>query len=70
MLLKAFLDFKFIYHQEIIPGRIQALKLNICDHDLLFINVYGPNNDDASFYETLYELLGQKRKKKRIPYRR
>ena len=36
-----------------------SLKLNLCEHDVLFINVYGPNNDDASFYETPYEFFGQ-----------
>ena len=36
-----------------------SLKLNLCEHDVLFINVYGPNTDDTSFYETPYEFLGQ-----------
>ena len=53
------LQFKLIYHKEIIPGKIQALKLNIDDHDIVLINVYGPNNDDASFFETLYDFLGE-----------
>ena len=53
------LQFKLIYHKEIIPGKNQALKLNIDDHDIVLINVYGPNNDDASFFETLYDFLGE-----------
>ena len=47
------LQFKLIYHKEIIPGKIQALKLNIDDHNVILINVYGPNNDDGSFFRFL-----------------
>ena len=50
ILVKKSLQFKLINHKEIIPGKIQALKLNIDDHDIVLINVYGPNNDDASFF--------------------
>ena len=59
ILVENSLQFKLIYHKEIIPGKIQALKLNIDDHDVVLINVYGPNNDDASFSETLYDFLGE-----------
>ena len=59
ILVKKSSQFKLIYHKEIIPGKIQALKLNIDDHDVVLINVYGPNNDDASFFETLYDFLGE-----------
>ena len=60
ILVENSLQFKLIYHKEIIPGKIQALKLNIDDHDIVLINVYGPNNDDASFFfETLYDFLGE-----------
>ena len=44
---------------KLIPGKIQALKINIDDHDYVLINVYGPNNDDASFFETLFDFLGE-----------
>ena len=50
------LQFKLIYHKEIIPGKIQALKLNIDDHDVILVNVYGPNNDDGSFFDSLYDF--------------
>ena len=59
ILVENSLQFKLIYHKEIIPGKIQALKVNIDDHDIVLINVYGPNNDDASFFETLYDFLGE-----------
>ena len=45
-----------IYHKEIIPGKSQALKID--DHDVVLINVYDPNNDDASCFEILYDFLG------------
>ena len=35
-LVKQSLKFKFIYHKEIIPGKIQAIKFNIDDHDIVF----------------------------------
>ena len=59
ILLEKSLQFKLIYHKEIIPGKIQALKLNLDDHDIVLINIYGPNNDDVSFFETLYDFLGE-----------
>ena len=42
-LVKQSLKFKFIYHKEIIPGKIQALKLNIDARDIVFVNIYGPS---------------------------
>ena len=53
------MQFTLIYHKEIIPGKIQALKLNIDDRDVILLNIYGPNNDDASFFETLFDFLGE-----------
>ena len=58
-IVKRSLHFNLIYHKEIIPGKIQALKLNIDDKDIVFLNIYGPNNDDAAFFETLYDFLGE-----------
>ena len=50
-LVKQSLKFKFIYiyHKEIIPGKIQAKNLNIDDHDIVFVNINGPNTDDVAF---------------------
>ena len=53
------MQFTLIYHKEIIPGKIQALKLKIDDRDVILLNIYGPNNDDASFFETLFDFLGE-----------
>ena len=61
--MKKSLQFKLIYHKEIIPGKIQALKLNIDDHDVVLINVYGPNNDDASFLKSFMIFLEKTMKK-------
>ena len=35
ILIEKSLQFKLIYHKEIIPGKIQALKLNLGDHDIV-----------------------------------
>ena len=51
------LQFDLIYHKEIIPGKIQALKMNIDYHTIVLINVYDPNNDDVSFFDKLYDFL-------------
>ena len=48
-LVKQSLKFKLIYHKEIIPKKIQAIKLNIDDHGIVFVNIYGPNTDDVAF---------------------
>ena len=44
---------------EIIHGKIQVLKMNIDDHNIVLINVYGPNNDDVFFFDKLYDFLGE-----------
>ena len=49
-LVKQSLKFKFIYHKEIIPGKIQAIKLTIDDRDIVSVNIYGPNTDDDAFF--------------------
>ena len=38
ILLNRALDFTLVYHKEILPGIIQALKINIYDHDMIFLN--------------------------------
>ena len=38
---------------------MQALKLELDDRAIVLININGPNNDDASFFETLYDHLGE-----------
>ena len=59
IIVRKSLQFKLIYHKEIIPGKMQALKLELDDRAIVLINIYGPNNDDASFFETLYDHLGE-----------
>ena len=44
-------------YKEIITGRMQALDLVINDKEITIINIYGPNNDNAHFYQTLNEYL-------------
>ena len=43
-------NYKFdVFVDEQATGKIEGLKLNIDDHDVVLINVHGPNNNDASF---------------------
>ena len=46
-------DYDFVEHIEIIPGKIQALKVKMYERNVVFINVYGPNADDKTFFELL-----------------
>ena len=59
ILFRANVHFKLIDYKEIIEGRIQTLKLNIDDTDIILINVYGPNKEDSNFYSVLENLLKQ-----------
>ena len=46
------------YH-DIIKGRMQSLKLNICEKDYIFINVYAPNNstDNINFLSKIEDFV-------------
>ena len=50
-------DYDFVEHIEIIPGKIQALKFKMYERNVVFINVYGPNADDKTFFELLSNFL-------------
>ena len=66
ILVKKSLQFKLIYHNDIIPRKIHALKLNIDDHDVVLTIAFGPNNDHASLFETLFDFLGENDKEEYI----
>lgn len=40
-------------------GRFLALQLKIADKKILLINVYGPNEDDPTFFHSIFEFLNQ-----------
>ena len=42
-----------ISHQEIIPGRLQALEVVIENRSLTLINIYGPNKDNTYIFDKL-----------------
>ena len=44
------LDYNVKKHTEIIPGKLQALRLKIFDCNITYINIYGPNKDDKAFF--------------------
>ena len=50
-------DYDFVEHIEIIPGKIQALKVKMYERNVVFINVYGPNADDKTFFELLCNFI-------------
>ena len=51
------LDYNVKEHTEIIPGKLQALRVKTFDRNITYINIYGPNNDDKSFFELLNKYL-------------
>ena len=51
------LSCKIIKHEELIVGRLHTLELEINDHTITIINVYGPNTDDTSVFKKLEEYL-------------
>ena len=44
---------KILEYKEVKIGRIQRLKIEINDITYTLFNIYGPNNDDATFYHNL-----------------
>ena len=42
---------------EIIVSRQASIDIKIHESQLTLINVYGPNIDDSSFYETLQSFI-------------
>ena len=51
------LDYNVKEHTEIIPGKLQALRVKMFDRNITYLNIYGPNNDDKSFFELLNKYL-------------
>ena len=50
---------KFISHTEIIVGRIQKVEAEINGQRYNLFNIYGPNDDDAVFFDILNNELTQ-----------
>ena len=44
-------------HTEIVPGRVQALDITICEKEIVIINVYGPNEDDINMFNDILTYL-------------
>lgn len=40
-------------YTEIIIGRLQAVEITFNDKDLVILNIYGPNTDDVTHFDTL-----------------
>ena len=50
-------EIQFIEHNEIIVGRLQVLKLLVNNNKIAIINIYAPNNDDITFFNTLENTI-------------
>ncbi len=37
-------------YEELIPGRLQIMKVKLQDSTITLINIYGPNTDDITFF--------------------
>ena len=57
ILVNSNFNYKIIEHTEIIKGRLQSLKLNINDKYFLFLNVYGPNNENTDFLSYIEQFI-------------
>ena len=44
-------------YTEIITGRLQAVEVTINDKDLVILNIYGPNTDDVTHFNSLETYL-------------
>ena len=59
ILFSSNVNFKVIENIEVITGRIQVLKINLNDMEVVLINVYGPNKDDKHFFLELEKVIKQ-----------
>ena len=57
ILLNSNFTYKVVEYKNIIDGRLQSLKLVINDKEYTFLNVYGPNNDNVDFFNTLEKYV-------------
>ena len=48
-----------IKHNDIITGRLQAIDIQYNDIDMTIINIYGPNNDEPTFFDSLNNYIIQ-----------
>ena len=46
-------------HIEIIPGRVQALEMTICEKEVIILNIYGPNDDDVTVFNNILTYLNE-----------
>lgn len=46
-------------HIEIIPGRVQALEMTICEKEVIILNIYGPNDDDETVFNNILTYLNE-----------
>ena len=59
ILFNSDVTFTLLEYKEIISGRLQVLKINISEIDIVLINIYGPNKDDLNFFNTVETVIKQ-----------
>jgi exonuclease III len=59
ILLKQELNATVIKHTDISTGCLQALELEINEKNIIVINIYGPNDDDATIFNKLDNFIAQ-----------
>lgn len=57
ILINPNLSYEVLKYTEILSGRIQSLEIKINERDITLINLYGPNNDDTSYFTKLERYL-------------
>ena len=57
ILISPNVNFNVIEYKEVIVGRIQVLKINFNNMEIVLINVYGPNKDDKLFFTELEKTI-------------
>ena len=46
-----------VKYTDTIPGRLKSLEVTIYEKDFTVINLYGSNNDDATFFNDILKYL-------------
>ncbi len=57
ILLNLNTSYDIIEYKDVIPGRLQLLKISTSNTTTVVINIYGPNIEDIAFFTTLEHLV-------------
>ena len=57
ILINPSVDSSILNYEDIVPGRLQALEMNIDNKTVTILNIYGPNEDNISLFDKLSNYL-------------